>query len=148
MRRLSEVVILASEDQAPCKVPPAAVTEMPLYEAAYISMVVELITIFVGSPAPSEICAVLIAPTDRVLPMFTKSRTESEEPNRMVEQTESLEPKRYPLRTDNVLPRAVQSKSDRLDATRATPQKMPILLLHTIALTMRSQGGRNPTLTR
>ena len=24
----------------PCKVPPAAVTEMPLYEAAYISMVV------------------------------------------------------------------------------------------------------------
>ena len=39
----------------------------------------------------------------------------------MVEQTESLESKRYPLRADNILPRAVQSKSDRLDATRATP---------------------------
>lgn len=93
LRRLSEVVILASEDQAPCKVPPLAVRVMPLYAFAYSSIWVEEIVTYVLSE-PSEMRAVLNVPTDNVLPMLTKSRTEREDPKRTLDMTDNLEPSR------------------------------------------------------
>jgi len=39
---LSEVVMVASADQAPCRIPPSAFTVMPFWDAAYTSRLVEL----------------------------------------------------------------------------------------------------------
>mmetsp|Transcript_14199 Transcript_14199/g.33866 ORF Transcript_14199/g.33866 Transcript_14199/m.33866 type:complete len:309 (-) Transcript_14199:3385-4311(-) len=119
-RRRSDVVILASDAQAPCSVPPEAVTVMPLYVPAYSSICDEVIVTYVASE-PSEIRDVLNVPTDKVLPRFTKSRTDKAEPKRTLEKMDSLEPNRKFPRTDIELPKVEKSNKDMEEAMRQAP---------------------------